>query len=313
MGAGNDTIVFVQNSLSDFTLTNTASGLQITNNSNANIDFTVSNAEHLYFVGSNESYDIATTAVQTGIIIDGIIEGMAYETSSGLTGYTKADGSFNYVENDTVTFKIGNIVIGSIEANTIQDNQVFLQDLANVERTDVNDEYVENMAVLLQSLDVDSDAYNGIVITEAMHEAFSNKDFDLSTITEEELTAIIEETGHVTVSEDAAMEHVQDMLEVYANLSEESFDIRISDDVVDGLVTNNINMDTLPNEITTTDIGLHTEVTQIAMMDDILPPAYTQATNENTQTTVDTHIESQLNVDPTVVLTVDDQIYVDAV
>jgi hypothetical protein len=230
MGAGNDTLVFEQNSFSDFTFTTNPNGsLQITHNTNANIDFELTNAEHIYFAESNESYDIATTAVQTGIIIDGIIEGIAYETSSGLTGYTNADGSFNYIENDTITFKIGNVILGSIEADTIENNQVFLQDIANVERTDVNDEYVENMAVLLQSFDVDGDAYNGIVITQEMHEAFSGEDFDLETISEEELVMIIEETGYEAVSEDAAMEHVQDMLEEYANIEESAFDIRVDD------------------------------------------------------------------------------------
>jgi hypothetical protein len=71
------------------------------------------------------------------------------------------------------------------------------------------------MAVLLQSLDVDSDAYNGIVITEEMHEAFSDESFDLATISEEDLVAGIESTGKEAVSEEAAMEHVEDMLELY--------------------------------------------------------------------------------------------------
>jgi hypothetical protein len=119
----------------------------------------------------------------------------------------------------------------------MQDNLVFLQDLADTDRTDVNDEYVENMAVLLQSLDVDNDAYNGIVITEAMREAFSDESFDLATISEADLISIIEENGHVELSEDAAMEHVQDMLVEYTDLENEDFTERLNDNIVYGSVT----------------------------------------------------------------------------
>jgi hypothetical protein len=140
---------------------------------------------------------------------------MYYETSSGLSGYTEEDGSFDYNDGDVVVFKIGEVEIGQIDTTQIVDGQVFLQDIAGTERTDMSEEYVENMAVLLQSLDADGDAYNGIVITEAMHEAFSDESFDLATISEEDLVAIIEATGKEAVSEDAAMEHVEDMLELY--------------------------------------------------------------------------------------------------
>ncbi|MCU7833422.1 MAG: type I secretion C-terminal target domain-containing protein [gamma proteobacterium symbiont of Lucinoma myriamae] len=114
--------------------------------------------------------------------------------------------------------------------NIINDEQVFLQDIASIDRTDVNDEYLENMAVLLQSLDVDGDAYNGIVITKSMHDAFSDESFDLATISEQDLITIIESTGRESVSEDNAMEHVQDMLVEYTDLEHSEFDVRVDDE-----------------------------------------------------------------------------------
>jgi hypothetical protein len=96
-----------------------------------------------------------------------------------------------------------------------------------VERTDLNDEYVENMAVLLQSLDADDG--DNIVITEEMHEAFSNDDFDLATISEAELADIIEQTGHDAISEDEAMSHVEQMLVEYGGMEEAELDARIED------------------------------------------------------------------------------------
>ncbi len=160
-------------------------------------------------------------------LVDGIVEGLYYETSSGLSGYTDADGNFDYLDDDVVTFKIGDVEVGFVDMNTIEDGKVFLQDIADVDRTDVNDEYVENMAVLLQSLD--SDSSDNIVITQEMHDALSGKDFDLATISEEELVKIIEDMGLEAVSENDAMEHVQDMLEEYADMDESDFDERTDD------------------------------------------------------------------------------------
>jgi hypothetical protein len=159
--------------------------------------------------------------LNSATVYDGIIEGIYYETSSGLSGYTDSSGDFDYLKGDTVTFLLGNIKIGDVDMSAISDGKVFLQDIADVDRTDLSDEYVENMAVLLQS--IDSDSGDNIVITHEMHEAFSDDDFDLATISEQELIAIIEETGRKAVSEDEAMEHVQDMLEEHAGLNESDF------------------------------------------------------------------------------------------
>ena len=246
MGTGKDVLVFTQNNRTDFTFTNTASGLQITNTSNANIDFTVANAEHIYFVASDDSYNISTQQVNTGIVIDGIVKGLEYETSSGLSGYTRTDGEFDYLEGDTVTFKLGSVVFGTFSTDDMQDDKVFLQDLAGTSRTDVNDEYVENMAVLLQSLDVDGDAYNGIVITEEMRQALSDENFDLATIDSDTLKSIIESTGKEAVSETDAMEHVKDMLVEYANLDEEAFDARVETEEIEGKLTDLSIADIMP-------------------------------------------------------------------
>jgi len=191
----------------------------------------------------------ATITTSAGVI-DGMVAGLRYTTSSGMTGLTAADGSFDYAFGDTVTFNLGNIHIGSVDMDETKDNKIFLQDIAGTDRTDLNDEYVENMAVLLQSLD--SDSGENIVITEEMHEAFSEEDFDLATISEEDLVAVIEETGNEAVSEDDAMEHVQDMLVEYGDMDESEFDERTDDEEEGVLVLNdeeeNIDMSGLDEE-----------------------------------------------------------------
>ena len=174
----------------------------------------------------------AGTVTTTSAVIDGLVGGLQYTTSSGLSGITDDDGSFTHAFGDTVTFAIGNVLIGDIQTADITDGKVFLQDIAGTQRTDLSDTYVENMAVLLQSLDVDGDAYNGITITEAMRDAFSDSSFDLATISEADLKAIIENTGNEAVSENDAMEHVQDMLVNYTNLENVDFEISSHNDTI---------------------------------------------------------------------------------
>ena len=179
---------------------------------------------------SGDTATVEVDAAGTAQIIDGIVEGLYYETTSGLTGYTDADGYFDYADGDVVTFKIGDVSIGQIDTASIDDGKVFLQDVAGVDRTDMNDEYVENMAVLLQSLD--SDSSDNIVITEAMHEAFSDESFDLATISEADLASIIEANGAQAVSEEAAMEHVGKMLEAYDGVEEGTLEVHVADSLV---------------------------------------------------------------------------------
>jgi hypothetical protein len=173
----------------------------------------------------------------TATLIDGIVEGLSYITSSGLEGFTAADGGFNYAAGDTVTFSIGRLVVGDIDMASIGDDQVFLQDIAEVDRSDMNDEYLENMAVLLQSLDHNGDAYDGIEITAAMRDAFSQQGFDLAMLSSEDLNALIEATGRQVVSEDAAMVHVEDMLLAYTDLEAGDMDDRVADDVINSVDT----------------------------------------------------------------------------
>ncbi len=183
--------------------------------------------------GVYSSWDTPTTQVtfvggDSGAVIDGIIEGLYYETSSGFKGYTQSDGGFNYLDGDEVIFKLGDLVVGSMNMSDTSDDKVFLQDLAQVDRTDMNDEYVENMAVLLQSLD--SDSSDNIVITQEMRDAFVDSDIDLATMSEEELVEVIEEVGRTAVSEEDAMEHVGEMLEEYDGVEEGELDERVADE-----------------------------------------------------------------------------------
>ncbi|MCB5163091.1 choice-of-anchor K domain-containing protein [Marinomonas sp. E8] len=165
----------------------------------------------------------------TAKLVDGIVEGLAYVTTSGVSGLTDANGSFSYVEGDTVTFMVGDVVIGTADENDLAAGQVFLQDLANVGRSDLNNEYVENMAVFLQSLDADGNADNGITITPEVFAQFEGVSLDLKTASEADVKAVIESAGHNYVNEEDAMAHVQRMLQQYGGQTE--FDAHIDDSI----------------------------------------------------------------------------------
>ena len=176
------------------------------------------------------------SAIQTKTIIDGVIEGLAYETSSGLSGVTDQQGSFQYREGDSVTFKVGDVVIGTATPEDMEQSNIFLQDLANVDRSDLNDEYVENMGVFLQSLDADGNPDNGITIGSDAHILFDGVSLNLKTATESEVKSVLEQAGKTAVSEEAAMAHVKSMLEQHSDQTD--FEQHIDDSVVTANLAN---------------------------------------------------------------------------
>lgn len=69
--------------------------------------------------GSSSSSSEPSVPSSTGIFVDAPVAGIAYSTSpSGYSGFTDAEGKFLFNEGDTVTFRIGNLVLGSAPAAT---------------------------------------------------------------------------------------------------------------------------------------------------------------------------------------------------
>ena len=175
----------------------------------------------------NEGVEVDTL---TATLIDGIVEGVEYETTSGVKGLTDSNGNFSYKEGDSVTFSVGNVVLGVVTAEELANGQVFLQDIANVDKTDLNDEYLENLATFLQS--IDSDSGDNIVITQETRDSLVDSYINLQTATESEVKALIESIGKTYVDEESAMDHVQEMLEQYANIDASEFDEHIDDSIM---------------------------------------------------------------------------------
>jgi hypothetical protein len=106
--------------------------------------------------GGGSDTPTAVVGAQTGVFVDSAVEGLSYETSSGVKGTTDAQGRFKYNEGDTVTFKAGGVTLGSGKAT----GTVTPAHIAGGEDTNK----FTNLLVLLQSLDTDGDPSNGITL-----------------------------------------------------------------------------------------------------------------------------------------------------
>jgi hypothetical protein len=100
--------------------------------------------------------------VITGVFVDSAVQGLNYQTATQ-SGKTDENGTFSYVDGETVVFSIGDIAFPAVMAKAM------LSPLDVFEVTDVNDIRVQNMARLLQTLDHDGSSGNGITITDDAH------------------------------------------------------------------------------------------------------------------------------------------------
>jgi len=101
-----------------------------------------------------------TNAIQQGVFIDSLVQGVRYKTSSNLQGVTNNKGEFQFVDGDTVNFYVGDVLLGSVRAGDL----VTILEMDNPEQ----------VAMLLQSIDDNKDPEDGIVISSEMQALFEN-------------------------------------------------------------------------------------------------------------------------------------------
>jgi hypothetical protein len=110
----------------------------------------------------------------TGIFLDSPVGGLNYQTAS-MSGITDSAGTFMYHEGETITFLIGDIMLGSAPGNFIM-TPIDLVPGA----VDETHPTVTNICRLLQSLDQDGNLENGIMITEVMHSEMTGRMIDIT-------------------------------------------------------------------------------------------------------------------------------------
>ena len=100
----------------------------------------------------------ATPATVTGVFVDSTVAGIQYFTQTK-SGVTNSAGEYDYLPGETVTFKIGDIVVGSAPAGPVVTPLTLVSGA-----TDETDPIVTNIVRLLLTLDDDGNPDNGISI-----------------------------------------------------------------------------------------------------------------------------------------------------
>ncbi|MBF0452699.1 MAG: Ig-like domain-containing protein [Candidatus Magnetomorum sp.] len=111
--------------------------------------------------------------VQKGYFLDSAVAGLKYVTES-LSGTTDIDGTFEYRDNETITFYIADIFIGETTAKA----QITPLDLFP-ETSDIASPSITNLCRFLQALDTNNNPEDGILISTMVQNALNNADISL--------------------------------------------------------------------------------------------------------------------------------------
>jgi hypothetical protein len=95
-----------------------------------------------------------TESASKGLFLDAEVEGLTYTTTSGLTGTTDENGTYQYIPGEQISFSVGGVNIGTVDGAPKCTPFDFAAASTNIAR-------------FLQSLDADGDPTNGIDIVEA--------------------------------------------------------------------------------------------------------------------------------------------------
>jgi len=126
----------------------------------------------LILVGCGSTSTTTTDTLETtGYFVDSAVQNLDYDciTDGEFNNTTTVDGAFRCNSMTQVRFRIGNLVLGEISALPT-DGYVLPQDIVGVDRTDIYNQKVTEIARLLQSCDSDLNATNGITIDDATKE-----------------------------------------------------------------------------------------------------------------------------------------------
>ena len=158
------------------------------------------------------------TSNKVGHLIDAPVQGVSY-TCDTISGTTDSNGTFEYKDGCTVVFKIGEVTIGEIVAADINttDTRVYLSEAIGLDRDNISNPQLIQILQLLQTLDEDDNASNGIVVpASAATDLNETLDLTAGTVTTTELETAL---GETLVTADAALEHYLTTLNEDLNLT----------------------------------------------------------------------------------------------
>ncbi len=142
--------------------------------------------------GSSSGEDTTPTELATniGTFVDSPVEGLKYSTST-LSGFTDNQGRFKYKDGETITFKIGNLELGSATGGEIMTPLTLTgeNDLDNISSK------ATNIARILQSLDENS-SNSGLIKIPSSLKDLDFPDIDLES--EADLNSALAKAQNIT-------------------------------------------------------------------------------------------------------------------
>lgn len=182
-------------------------------------------------VGEMETDSGMTNSVLSGVFLDSAVMGLTYATSTE-NGVTDVEGRLNYLGGEEVTLSIGQLSLPAFQASET------MSPLSVFGATEVSDTNVQNLAILLQSLDSDSNPENGIEILEsAASSAPDTIDFSqdsASFVADPAVLNLVANSGSTTTEPTSrvdASRHLQSTL-VEANILESVNNVRYTNLII---------------------------------------------------------------------------------
>ncbi len=171
------------------------------------------------------------TEIKIGIFVDSPVINIGYRTATR-EGMTNSLGEFEYIDGESVTFFIGDLVF----PETLAGEVVTPLEIAGT--TSVTDNEVINILRLLQSIDSDDNPDNGIDISSDLVTVAIQVDFSLSTDDFANSNAVADLLSGVgdneLVSIENAVAHFQDELTELPLVEDEAIAIPVKAITIDG-------------------------------------------------------------------------------
>ena len=166
--------------------------------------------------GGGDTTETATTATtaSTGIFVDSPVDGLAFEGDLGSKGITNNGGLFLFKDQEIVTFRLGNVILGDLQMRTDDPVVTPLKIVAyqNDGSASLTDPRVVAMAQLLLSADRDGDPDNGIEIDATTIETLNQKPairLDEEDVNTTVIAAYLDVAETDVVSESDAVAHLE--------------------------------------------------------------------------------------------------------
>jgi predicted acyl esterase len=129
----------------------------------------------IFFLMSSSGY------CKEGVFWDSPVQGLRFETTEGNQGKTDKKGTFDYDPGESVTFYVGDILLGTAPARDMMTPcDLSPEFIPGNDLNVISTTIVSNMARFIQTLDEDGNVENGIKINIATDRLIRKGDYDIN-------------------------------------------------------------------------------------------------------------------------------------